>query len=82
MNGKDNQLEILDFGVHKGKHLSDPSINDQYIIWMACRGSHHEPGDRFNSSWKVPIVLSILARREAERRGYRRSVDIYRKDEE
>jgi len=78
---EDNKGGKLTFGIHKGKPLSDPSISDQYIIWMALRGSYQEPGNKFNTTWKVPIVLSILARREAEKRGYRRSGDIYRKDE-
>jgi hypothetical protein len=75
-----NPDTILDFGIHKGKQLSDIPI--EYLIWLACRGSYQEPGNRYGDpAWKVPIVISILARRECERRGYKRYDDHYRKEE-
>jgi uncharacterized protein (DUF3820 family) len=70
---------MLPFGTHKGKELTDPSIPDGYIGWLARRGSYQEPGNRFEIKWKVPIDISIEARREMERRGYRRVDDHYEK---
>jgi len=67
----------ITFGIHNGKLLSDESIPDTYIFWLAKRGSYQEPGNRFNTAWQVPVVLSILARREAERRGFKREGDRY-----
>jgi len=63
-----NSDTLITFGVHNGKYLSDPSIPDLYIKWIAKRGSYPEPGNRFVCKWKVPIVLAIYARREMERR--------------
>jgi len=74
------ESKILTFGVHKGKTLADPCIPNNYIIWLASRGSYPEPGNRFETKWKVPIDISILARREMERRGYKRKNDKYEKE--
>ena len=71
---------VLDFGIHKGKVLSDIPID--YLIWLALRGSYQAPGNRYgDASWKVPITISILARRECEARGYRRHGDKYYKED-
>ena len=72
---------VIDFGKFKGKDLTDLSVPDTYIQWLALRGSYPMPGNRFEAKWKVPIVLSIEARREMERRGYRRDGDRYEKEE-
>ena len=72
---------IIPFGIYKGYDTSDITIPDKYITWMALRASYPEPGNRFETRWKVPIVLSIEARREMERRGYRRVDDRYEKEE-
>jgi hypothetical protein len=75
-----NQDVVLDFGIHKGKQLSDIPID--YLIWLACRGSYRDPGNRYGDpSWKCPIGISILARRECEARGYKRYGDRYRKED-
>lgn len=66
---------ILEFGTFKGRDLAD--IPDSYVRWLACRGTYSEPGNRFETKWKVPIDVSIHARREMERRGYQRVVDSY-----
>lgn len=68
---------ILSFGQFKGRALSDPNIPVRYVKWLALRGSYQEPGNRFETKWKVPIDVSIEARREMERRGYRRVDDNY-----
>ena len=61
----------LDFGVHVGKELSDPSIPDDYMQWLASRGTYREkPGNRFETTWKVPVLVWMAAREEMERRGY------------
>jgi uncharacterized protein (DUF3820 family) len=70
----------INFGIHNGKQLSDESIPSEYIFWLAKRGSYQEPGNRFNTTWQVSVVLSILARREAERHGYKREGDRYIED--
>ncbi len=72
---------MLTFGTHKGKELSDPSIPDGYVKWLALRGSYVDPNNRFETKWKVPIVLSVEARREMERRGYQRVDDRYEREE-
>jgi len=56
----------INFGIHQGKQLSDPSVPLSYIRWIAKRGSYQEPGNRFETKWKVPIVLMVMARREWE----------------
>lgn len=62
---------ILDFGIHKGKQLSDQSIPDEYIKWLASRGKYRNPVNRFEIMWKVPIMVWLAALREIESRGYR-----------
>ena len=59
---------IITFGIHKGKSLSDQSIPDRYIYWLAGRGKYQDPNNRFETLWKCPIDLAILARREWESR--------------
>jgi hypothetical protein len=61
----------LTFGSFKGRELSDPAIPDNYIRWLASRGAYYKPENRFETDWKVPIDVSIYARREMGRRGYR-----------
>jgi len=63
-----NPDTILNFGIYKGRSLSDLSIPLTYISWMAGRGKYADPNNRFEVAWKVPITLAILARREYERR--------------
>jgi uncharacterized protein (DUF3820 family) len=72
---------IIPFGRFKGLDISDTAIPDSYVKWMALRGSYQEPGNRFETKWKVPIVISIEARREMERREYRRVDDHYEREE-
>lgn len=67
----------IPFGHYKGKYLTDAAIPDGYIKWLALRGKYTDPRNRFETTWKVPIVLSIEARREMERRGYQRADDHY-----
>lgn len=58
----------ITFGIHKGKQLSGLTVPLGYIYWIGRRGSYHEPGNRFECRWKVPIQLMVLARREWEHR--------------
>ena len=72
---------IITFGKYKGFDLSDRiTVPDGYVEWMALRASYPSPENRFETKWKVPIVLSIAARREMERRGYRRVDEHYERD--
>ena len=69
---------IIPFGKYKGFDNSDHiTVPDGYIKWMALRASYPSPENRFDTQWKVPIALSIEARREMERRGYQRADDHY-----
>lgn len=72
---------IIPFGIYKSMDTADCTVPDSYVGWMATRPSYPEPGNRFETRWKVPIVLSIEARREMEKRGYRRVDDRYEKEE-
>lgn len=72
----------LDFGKFKGHDLSDPAIPDDYMRWLADRGSYQEPGNRFVTMWKVPIVTCIEARRELEKRGWRHNGYRWKLDSE
>jgi hypothetical protein len=60
----------LDFGSHKGRVLSDPTIPDEYMRWLASRGRYMSGKNRFEVEWKVPVVVWMAARIEMERRGY------------
>ncbi len=74
------EMYIIPFGSFKGRDLTDLSIPDSYIRWLTCRGRYQMPGNRLETKWKVPIDVSIHARREMERRGYRREGDSYIKE--
>jgi uncharacterized protein (DUF3820 family) len=65
----------IPFGKFKGCELDQ--VPDSYCRWLAMRGSFTNPMNRFETTWKVPISLSIEARREMERRGYQRVDDTY-----
>lgn len=74
---------IIPFGRYSGFDTSDRiTVPDSYIKWMALRGNYTNPANRFETTWKVPITLSIIARREMEDRGYKRVGDRYEKEEE
>ncbi len=62
---------ILTFGIYKGHDLSDPSIPDDYMKWLASRGRYTSKTNRFETAWKVPVDVWMAARMEMERRGYR-----------
>lgn len=64
-------MKPLNFGEHRGKLLSDPTIPDDYIRWLASRGKYQDPKNRFETAWKVPVLVWMDARVEMERRGYR-----------
>ena len=70
---------ILPFGLYRGRTLEDADVPDSYIGWLALRKSYVSPTNRFETTWKVPIDISIAARREMERRGYKRIDDRYEK---
>jgi hypothetical protein len=72
---------VLEFGQFKGHDLSDMEVPDSYIKWLASRGAYTLPGNRFETTWVVPIVVSINARREMERRGWKHNGDRWEKDE-
>lgn len=80
--GGEVQNVIIPFGKYKGFDTSDAiTVPDSYIGWLARRGAYCKPENRFETDLKVPIDLSIHARREMERRGYRRVDDHYEKGE-
>ncbi len=61
---------ILDFGIHKGKELSDLSIDDSYVQWLASRGKYKSKVNSFEIAWKVPTLVWLAAMKEMENRGY------------
>ncbi len=61
---------ILNFGSFKGKELSDPSVPDDYVRWLASRGKYKSKENRFEYSWKVPVAVWMAALGEIVRRGY------------
>jgi len=65
---------ILSFGQHKGKALSNQTIPDDYILWLAkpvYSGKFYESLHSTELKWKVPFNVKIAAREEAERRGWK-----------
>jgi hypothetical protein len=71
---------ILQFGQYKGRHLSDLSIPDDYIQWLASRGRYTSKTNRFETAWKVPVDIWMAARVEMERRGYRHIGERFEKE--
>jgi hypothetical protein len=63
-----NPSTIITFGQYSGLSLSNPAVPLSYIRWISKRGIYHEPGNRFEATFKVPIELMVLARREWESR--------------
>jgi hypothetical protein len=61
----------LDFGKFKGIEISDEIIPDEYMKWLASRGTYRSKENRFETAWKVPVTVWMAARQEMERRGYR-----------
>ena len=64
---------ILTFGQHKGKNLSDPTIPDSYVCWLAkpkYSGAFYKSLHSTELNFKVPFKVQIAAREEAERRKY------------
>ncbi len=71
----------LTFGQYNGLPLCSPQIPDDYVAWVAGRGRYADENNRFETRWKVPIVLAVLARREMERREYRSDGEDFVKEE-
>lgn len=80
MAEKGRETMIIPFGKYKGFDTTDKAVPDSYIGWLARRGTYADPDNRFETRWKVPIVLSIEARREMEKRGWKRIDDRYIKE--
>ena len=73
---------ILDFGIHKGKELSDLSIPDEYIKWLASRGKYKSKLNQFEYAWKLPIMVWLAALKEIEDRGYKIIGERFEKEDE
>jgi hypothetical protein len=58
------------FGAFKGRDISDISVPDSYVQWLASRGRYDSKVNRFETAWKVPVDVWMEARQEMERRGY------------
>jgi len=71
----------LSFGAFKGRDLTDPSIPDSYMQWLASRGKYQSKTNRFETSWKVPVDVWMAARMEMERRGYTHIGERFEKEE-
>jgi hypothetical protein len=61
---------VLTFGKYKGHDLSNLSIPDDYMKWLASRGKYTSKTNRFETEWKVPVDVWMAAREEMDRRGY------------
>lgn len=64
------ELYVLTFGTHSGKLLSDPSIPDEYLWWLASRGKYLSKRYQFECESKIPVDAWMAGRVEMERRGY------------
>lgn len=61
----------LFFGAFKGHDISDQSIPDGYIKWLASRGKYYKSAHSTDITWKVPLDVWEAALTEIERRGYK-----------
>jgi len=67
------EVTTINFGKHKGKKLTDESIPDPYICWLAkpkYSGGFYKSLHVTDLKWRVPWPMIIAARKEAERRGW------------
>jgi hypothetical protein len=71
---------ILKFGTYRGRDLSDLTIPDSYMQWLASRGRFDSKVNRFETAWKVPVDVWMAARQEMERRGYRHIGERFEKE--
>jgi hypothetical protein len=62
----------LPFGQFKGHDLTD--IPDSYLFWLCDRGrsTYYHSLHSLDVTWKVPIPVWEAARKEAERRGFKK----------
>jgi hypothetical protein len=72
---------ILTFGIYENHDLRSTAIPDDYIKWLASRGTYKSPTNRFETAWKVPVDVWMAARIEMERRGYRHIGERFEKVE-
>ncbi len=67
---------ILPFGRYRGREISDPTVPDAYLIWMADRSvnvyRYGRPWENSNNTFQVPADIELTAREELQRRGYKR----------
>lgn len=70
----------LAFGTFKGRELSDSSIPDSYIQWLASRGKYYKEKHSTEPTWKVPVGVWLAALTEIERRGYKIIGERFEKD--
>jgi hypothetical protein len=71
----------LTFGPHKGKKLTDPTIPDRYILWLAkpkYTGGFYKSLHVTDLKWRVPFPVKVAARTEAERRGWESAGETWR----
>ena len=73
---------ILDFGIHIGKQLSDPSIPDDYMGFLASDKEYYGKKNPFELTFRVPLKVYMAARQEMERRGYKRIGERWEKEDE
>jgi hypothetical protein len=62
----------LNFGLHKGKRVEDLT-SDSYLQWLAkpvYSGKYYKSLHSSELNWKVPLMVSIAARMELEKRGW------------
>jgi len=63
---------IIPFGKrHKGKHVSDPSVPDDYVAWLATKPSLKSKTNSFKTVWTCSGPLWNAAMIEADKRGWK-----------
>ena len=64
---------------HRDKRVTDPTVPDKYILWLATMPTMKDPKNSFRTIWKCPAHVWVAAMREAQRRGYEAYGDGWRR---
>lgn len=65
-------INILQFGRHKGQALQ--SIPDDYLCWLGkptYSGKFYKSLTSMEKTWRVPLMTTMAARQELDRRGFK-----------
>jgi hypothetical protein len=73
---------LLPFGQHKGKDIR--CVPDDYLTGFLCergKGTYYKSIHSLDKKWQVPIWVWEAARKEAERRGFKKIGTRWERDE-